>query len=358
MDDYTITELADMHLAYGAANCSGPAAQRLYAERYPTRRMPSHNFFARLHQRLAETGSLERADRDRVRTARTADVEQNVLQHVQGNPRTSTRSVANAVGVSHCSVWRILREEDMHPFHVQRVQTQQPEDYALRIAFAQWYLGKCATSPLFPAEVLFSDEASFTREGIFNTHNDHIWAVENPHAIRRRVAQIRFSVNVWAGIMGDHLIGPYLLPSRLTGPNYLLFLQQVLPQLLRDERISASTQRTMWFQHDGAPAHYSRDVRNYLDVTFGQQWIGRGGPVRWPARSPDLSCLDFYLWGHLKSLVYDTPVDNAEELVARIAVAAGEIRDMPGVFQNVRMSMRRRCEACIVARGRNFEHLL
>ncbi|GFX80279.1 uncharacterized protein TNCV_2642951 [Trichonephila clavipes] len=222
----TNAELADMHLAYGAANCSGPAAQRLYAERYPMRRIPSHNFFARLHQ----------------------------------------------------SVWRILREQDMHPFHVQRVQTQQPEDYAPRVAFAQWYLGKCATNPLFPDEVLFSDEASFTREGIFNTHNDHIWTVENPHAIRRRTAQIRFLVNVWAGIMGDHLIGPYLFPCRLTGLNYLLFLQQVLPQLLRDEQISASTQQTMWFQHDGAPAHFSGDVRNYLDVTFGQQWIRRGVP--------------------------------------------------------------------------------
>ncbi|KAF8796290.1 Caspase-7 like protein [Argiope bruennichi] len=115
----------------------GPAAQRSYAERYPTRRIPSHNFFARLHQRLAETSSLERALRDRVRTTRTADAKQNVLQHVQGNSRTSTRSVANAVGVSHCSVWRILRAEDMHSFHVQRVQTQKPEDYVPRIAFEQ-----------------------------------------------------------------------------------------------------------------------------------------------------------------------------------------------------------------------------
>ncbi|GFV57797.1 uncharacterized protein TNCV_3071761 [Trichonephila clavipes] len=225
----TNAELADMHLAYGAANCSGPAAQRLYAERYPMRRILSHNFFARLHQRLAETGSFERADMVRVRTARTPAVEQNVLH-----------------------VWRILREQDMHPFHV--VQTQQPEDYAPRVAFAQWYL--CATNPLFPDEVLFSDEASFTREGIFNTHNDHIWAVENPHAIRRRAAQIRFSVNVWAGIMGNHLIGSYLFPCRLTGLNYLLFLQQALPQLLRDEQISASTQQTMWFQHDGAPCPF------------------------------------------------------------------------------------------------------
>ncbi|GFV82987.1 uncharacterized protein TNCV_1180011 [Trichonephila clavipes] len=92
----------------------------------------------------------------------------------------------------------------------------------------------------------------------------------------------------------DHLIGPYLFPCRLTGLNYLLFLQQVLPKLLRDEQISASTQQTMWFQHDGPCP--SGDVRNYLDVTFGQQWIRRGGPVRWPARSYHV--LIFYFWGH------------------------------------------------------------
>ena len=43
------------------------------------------------------------------------------------------------------SVWRTVREYDMHPFHVQRVQTLQSDDYAPRIAFAQWYLGKFTT---------------------------------------------------------------------------------------------------------------------------------------------------------------------------------------------------------------------
>ncbi|GBM76658.1 hypothetical protein AVEN_94249-1 [Araneus ventricosus] len=53
----------------------------------------------------------------------------------------------------------------------------------------------------------------------------------------------------------------------------------------------------MWFQHDGTPAHFSIDVRLYLNVTYSQQGIGRGGPVLWPARSPDLNCLDYFLWG-------------------------------------------------------------
>ncbi|GFX01480.1 uncharacterized protein TNCV_1864541 [Trichonephila clavipes] len=75
-----------------------------------------------------------------------------------------------------------------------------------------------------------------------------------------------------------------------------------------------------------------------------------GGPVNWPARSHDLSCLDFFVWGHMKSLVYASPVDSNEALVARIAVVAGEIREMPGVFANVRHFLRRRCR--IVAYGK------
>ncbi|GFU05486.1 uncharacterized protein TNCV_3291271 [Trichonephila clavipes] len=70
--------------------------------------------------------------------------------------------------------------------------------------------------------------------------------------------------------------------------------------------------------------------------------IGRGGPVNWPVRSHDLSCQNFLLWGHMKSLVYRSPVDSDEALVAWIAVVAGDIQEMPEVFANARQSLRRR----------------
>ena len=93
MADYTNAELANVHLAYWATDYSGPTAHRLYAKRYPTRRIPSHNFFASLeHQKLAETGSFQRAGR--VRITRTPTIEQNVLQEVQGTLSMSTRSLA------------------------------------------------------------------------------------------------------------------------------------------------------------------------------------------------------------------------------------------------------------------------
>ncbi|GFX01190.1 uncharacterized protein TNCV_4581561 [Trichonephila clavipes] len=84
------------------------------------------------------------------------------------------------------------------------------------------------------------------------------------------------------------------------------------------------------FQHDGAPAHFSIDVRAHLQANFPGGWIGRGGPIAWPALSPDLSPLDFFLWGFLKGLVYETPVATPEDLVGRIVEAAGCVRDTPG----------------------------
>ncbi|GFW83210.1 uncharacterized protein TNCV_3237571 [Trichonephila clavipes] len=80
--------------------------------------------------------------------------------------------------------------------------------------------------------------------------------------------------------MGWHSRGssnrPYILPDRLTGPRYLIFLEQVLPELLDSAHVTAATRTSMWFQQDGAPAHFSISVQNHLDATCGERWIGRG----------------------------------------------------------------------------------
>ncbi|GBN22194.1 hypothetical protein AVEN_191441-1 [Araneus ventricosus] len=78
----------------------------------------------------------------------------------------------------------------------------------------------------------------------------------------------------------------------------------------------------MWFQHDGAPPHFSLYVQSALDAKFPGQWIGRDGPTHCPARSTDLSYLDFFLWGHLKILVYESPIYFDEDLVGFLLLAA------------------------------------
>ena len=64
--------------------------------------------------------------------------------------------------------------------------------------------------------------------------------------------------------------------------------------LLRTKR------RHILFQSDGAPPHWGLQVRAFLNDTFPERWIGRGGPAAWPPRSPDIYSLDFFLWGYMK----------------------------------------------------------
>jgi hypothetical protein len=46
------------------------------------------------------------------------------------------------------------------------------------------------------------------------------------------------------------------------------------------------------------------------------RWIGLGGPTAWPPRSPDFTPMDFFLWGHIKALIYKSPVDSEEDLIS------------------------------------------
>ncbi|GFG36095.1 hypothetical protein Cfor_03668 [Coptotermes formosanus] len=81
-----------------------------------------------------------------------------------------------------------------------------------------------------------------------------------------------------------------------------MFEQFLFPQFGEDDH-----EGCMHFQQDGAPPHYHRDVRKCLNTRFPGRWIGRAAPIPWPPRSPDLTPLDFFLWGIVKDRVYVPP---------------------------------------------------
>jgi hypothetical protein len=93
--------------------------------------------------------------------------------------------------------------------------------------------------------------------------------------------------------------------------------------------------------HDGAPAHFSRDVRDVLNNTYHDRWVGTGGPTAWPPHSPGVNPLDFYLWGLLKARVYADPISNEGELHHRIVDTRQTIGKFPGIFERMRQSMSR-----------------
>ncbi|GFX25857.1 uncharacterized protein TNCV_2640011 [Trichonephila clavipes] len=74
-------------------------------------------------------------------------------------------------------------------------------------------------------------------------------------------------------------------------------------------------------QQDGATCHTARATIDLLKDTLGDRLISRFGPVNWPPRSCDLTPLDYFLWGYVKSLVYaDKPqtLDHLEDNIRRV----------------------------------------
>jgi len=112
----------------------------------------------------------------------------------------------------------------------------------------------------------------------------------------------------------------------------------------------------MIYQHDGAPAHFCREVRDILNARFPDRWMGRNGPITWPARSPDLNVLDFFVWGHIKRLVEDRRQGTENEIREAIVAAFGTI--MPDMAHRATRDIVRRAELCIREGGRHFEQFL
>ncbi|GFY14435.1 transposable element Tc3 transposase [Trichonephila clavipes] len=79
----------------------------------------------------------------------------------------------------------------------------------------------------------------------------------------------------------------------------------------------------LWFQQGGATYHTARATIDLLKDTFGDRLISRFGPVNWPPRSCDLTPLDYFVYGYVKSLVYadkQQTLDHLEDNIRRVIV--------------------------------------
>ncbi len=102
--------------------------------------------------------------------------------------------------------------------------------------------------------------------------------------------------------------------------------------------------------------HFSKEVRSWLNKVFDGRWIGRGGPISWAPRSSDLTPLDFFLWGHLKTNVYKTPVRDLNDLKTRIANEIKIIKNE--TLSDVFSEIVKRLNFCIEVEGNSFEQYL
>jgi hypothetical protein len=193
-EQFTFAGYADMHLFLGECHGNAREAMRRY-------RVPCANTVRGVHHRLREMGSFHPLGHDVGRSWKVAH-EETVLDAAGDDPR----QVAGRMGILHMSLWRVLGDHGLQPYHVERVQHLLKTDGPPRVAFCQWLLLECSNNPQLLSSVLFTDEASFTRNGIVNVDNVHMWADENLHTTRIARHQHQFSINLWVGLLGHYYL--------------------------------------------------------------------------------------------------------------------------------------------------------
>ena len=72
-------------------------------------------------------------------------------------------------------------------------------------------------------------------------------------------------------------------------------------------------------------------------------------------RFPDLTPLDFFLWGYLKARVYVTPPVNLDDLQERITREVDVIRQDRRMIRRAVSQMRQRAQLCIERDGGHVE---
>lgn len=356
MSSFSNHEYADIIFMYGLADGDATRARNLYQERFPSRRLPNAQVFRNTFTKLRETGNLaSRRPGLHYPEHYGVNIDEEILAKFSEDPTTSIRKVASELNLTEWKVWTVVNGDGRHPFHYTPVQGLDEGDPIRRLAFCRFLLNSDIEEPSFLKRILWTDESKFDRDGITNFHNLHYWEKknQNPHMKKQVSSQRRFSVNVWAGVIANTFLGPHYLPNNLNGHAYLSFLQNDLPVILED--MPLNIRRDMIYQNDGCPAHYARSVRDYFDNTFPNRWIGRNGPILWPARSPDLTPVDFFVWGRLKDLVYDEEIMDIAHLRRKIEAGCIIIKNEMKLRVTT-TEVRRRARACVRNSGGHFEH--
>jgi hypothetical protein len=164
---------------------------------------------------------------------------------------------------------------------------------------------------------------------------------------------------VWCAVAAFAIIGPYFFENEcgnactVTSERYAHMLQDFFVPRLRGLPVN----KTTYFQQDEATSDTAKIAMNIVRPLFPGHLISRYGDIAWPARSPELSVCDFYLWGNLKSVVYCAPSPHTnQELKLRIQE---EISRIPvDVLRTAMSGVHDRLSECEQPNGGHLEDII
>lgn len=306
-----------------------------------------------LRDKFERTGGIMDAPRSgRPVTVTTQENTNLVAQFLVENPRSSTRVAAATLNIERRSIRRMIHDAGFRPYIPRLIHGLLGDDSDRRLQFCELFINEVTETPDIQDHIVWSDEALFKLSGHVNRHNSVYYDTTNPHkTMEQQINQP--GLCVWGGISSSGVIGPFIFQGTLDGEKYLRLLRTNVMPILKQR---PDFNRVL-LQQDGAPPHFASAVRTFLDEALPSGWIGRRGRVDWPARSPDLTPMDFFFWGILKDFVYHEQPRTLVEMRARIHEGFERINANTELCQKVCRSVVNRCHFCVEQNGEQFEHL-
>lgn len=333
------------------AKFESPSAVQRALKRGNFKEIPSKETIRRIYIKFKQTGSVDNISSPGRAKKFNEKSFSKIPAIIAKKPESTLSAISSSTNISRSTIHRFLHLDlNLKSYKIRIYQKLYEEDYDRRVQTAEEML-PIIKNPSLLGKVYFSDEATFHVSGYVHKQNCQIWATSKPTEIKEHKDNTP-KINVWCAMSADGIIGPYFFEENVNAENYLEMLENFFWPRIRNKKIASE----IMFQQDGAPPHYGANVRDWLNKRLPGRWIGRRGPIEWAARSPDLTPLDFFLWGYVKQKVYNKTHKNLDELRASITNVIKSIskETMNKVFLNIQ----KRLELVIANNGAHIEQYL
>ncbi|CAM4746049.1 unnamed protein product [Rotaria magnacalcarata] len=297
---------------------NGDGSQKIFEDLSGSVSLPT---IERWYRSIRQTGCITLSkSTGRPKTIRTKAAIQKVKHRLNKRKSVSSRKLVRELSISRTSVRRILKDDlGLHAYKVQNEPMLTDEHKEKRIQFANWIRNNFRKEDTM--RILFSDEKMFDIDGVYNSQNDRIWAVDRSEADikggTRQKRKFPQKIMVWLGVCSKG-VSPLVIFENGT-VDHDRYIKEVLPIALKFGNDMFGNDWT--FQQDGARPHTHAK---------SQEWCAKHFPSfidkdHWPPNSPDLNPLDYCIWNKFAQLVKWDTVTSKTTLITALKRAVREI---------------------------------
>ena len=247
------------------------------------------------------------------RFARTKGNIQKVKHRLHRKERVSARKLSMKLDISDRSVRRIMKKDLGLRLYKKVIEPLLSNDQKIkRRKFANWVRTNFRKEDTM--RILFSDEKFFDIDGVCNSQNDRVWAVDRADAdkkggIKRR-RKFPQKVMVWLDACSKGITPLVILDEDTV--DHTVYIRKVLPVALK--YVNGTFGCDWVFQKDGATPHSHHST---------QQWCRDNFPSFidndcWPPNSPDLNPLDYSIWDELVNTINWNKVKSKTTLIQQL----------------------------------------